>query len=327
MKSFRLRYSLYAGIAVLIIMLCGCATTKGDWRDANKKDTIAGYEQFIKKHPQTSEAESAKKQIERLHADQDWKAAQTAGTIAAYQSFLSSYPDSTYTAQAKNKLEQLEAERDWKSAQAVNSIAAYKEYLAKHPKSHDDSQANKIIEEMEAAADWQKIEVGGTIEAYQNYYYSHTNSKYAGDALSRMNQMKAENDWKNAKEKNTEDVWVNYIVKYTSTTRADEACRYLRKHIVVRKGGLIPWKALGGKSWSQTDPSRDGFSNLEGAILSGATVMRLPNYYALECNDNSVFFFNHWVKLNQVKCIGNLRANAKGFTVVSGMALIPKADK
>ena len=315
-------------VAGTIILFCGCATTKSDWRDARKKDTISWYEQFIKCHPQTREAEIAKRIIESLQAEPDWKAAQSAGTIVAYQGFLSRYPDSKYTSQAKYRLEQLETERDWQSAQAINSITAYKEYLAKHPKSHYESMAKNQMESIETEDDWQKLKRGtGTIEAYRDYYYSHPNSKYAGEVLSTINKLQEENDWKDAVVKNTEDGWLCYIVKYSGNAKADEASRRLRKHTVIRAGGLIPWAALGGKSWSQEDPYRDGFSNLEGAVISNATVIRLPNYFGLECSDKSAFFFRHWVNLNKVKCKGDLRANSKGFAVVSGMALIPKSAK
>jgi hypothetical protein len=327
MQLIKRTFFLYPFIAVIIVMLYGCATTSRDWRAATQKDTIAGYQQFIKLHPQSREAMEAKKQIIKLRVDQDWKAAQSAGTIVTYQEFLESQPDSKYAAQAKQQVEQLEADRDWKSAQELNTIAAYKEYLAKHPKSSDDSQAKKILEELEAEADWQKIKASGTIEAYQTYYYSHPSSKYAFEALSRMNKLKAEKDWKKAVEKNNEDVWVSYIVKYSGMARADEACRRLRKHTVVRAGGLIPWKALGGQSWSQEDPSRDGFSDLDGAVLSNVTVIRLPNYFGLECNDKTAFYFNHWVKLNGVKCRGDLKANSKGLLIVRGIAIIPNASK
>lgn len=319
--------ALFYLMAGILLLFFGCATIQGDWQDATRKNTIPAYEQFITHHPETPEAGKARQRIEDLRADQDWKALQAGGTIEGYQNFLKKHPNSKYTTQAKNRLEPLEAARDWRKAQEINSIDGYKEYLAKHPKSKDDALAAKKLEELKAEADWQKIKDGGTLQEYSNYYYQHMNSKYAGEASARMSQLQAEADWKDALEKNTEDQWVRYIVKYTGTARADEACKHLRKHTVVRDGGLIPWAALGGKSWSQTDPERDGFSNLYGALISNATVIRLSNYFGYECNDKTTLYFSYWVHLNKVKCIGDLRANAKGFTVVKGMALIPKDAK
>lgn len=327
MQVNKFMYSYVAFTAGMIILLCGCATTQSDWQDASRKNTITAYEQFIALHPQTPEAGRAKQQIESLRADQDWKSLQSGGTIDAYKGFLANHSSSKYTFQAKKRLEELEAGRDWQSAQAANTIGAYKEYLTKHPKSKDDILAKKKLEELEAEADWQNLKDGGTLEAYRTYYYRHLGSKHSGEAWSKMNQLQAESDWKDALEKNTEDGWVRYIVKYTGTTKADVACRRLRKHTVVRDGGLIPWEVLGGKSWSQADPYRDGFSDFRGALISNATVIRLSRYFGYECNDKTTFFFSHWVHLNKVKCIGDLRANAKGFTVVKGMALIPKGAK
>jgi hypothetical protein len=314
-------------IALTLFMICGCATTQSDWNDALRTGTISGFEQFIARHPEVPQAESAKKRIQELRADKDWQATTSSGSISAYQDFLSKYPASNYSKQAAQKLEQLSAEREWQSTKTANTINSYKEFLGKYPKSIYTDQARQQLELLESEADWQSIKTSGDINAYRSYAIKHYGSVYANEASTIADKMQEELDWKEALANNTDDGLVRYIVKYTGTTKADEAANRLLKHTVIRAGGVIPWTALGGMSWSQTDPEMDGFSNFRNAMIGGATVIRLPNFFAFECSEKTEFIFMNWVKLNQVKCKGHLKGNSEGLRVIEGMALIPKAGK
>ncbi len=126
--------------------------------------------------------------------------------------------------------------------------------------------------------------------------------------------------FQNALSLNTEEAFVDYIVMNTNGPNVEQAVSRLTKHTVVRSGGIIPWSALGGMSWSQ--PAKDGFSNFATLSAKRVTIANLDQL-TFNCSEDTEFLARNWVLLNRVMVIGHLIGNAEGLRVESGMALLP----
>jgi hypothetical protein len=149
-------------ISIILIVLCGCATTQRDWKEASQKGTIAAYQQFVDRHPEGREAELARQRIQEMRAEEDWRRIGSRGTIDidGYRKFLAKYPTSLHSAQAR---ERLKIEEDWMAASSTHSMQAYKDFLMRHPKSHYTDQANQRLDTLEIQADVKSATpLGGT---------------------------------------------------------------------------------------------------------------------------------------------------------------------
>lgn len=116
----------YLLISFVALVLSGCATTKRDWQEANRQGTVLAYEQFLKNHPNTEEANEARRLLRELEADRentDWSKAETANTIGDYEKFLIKHSKSKHTKRANEAIESLRFEQ----AKAKDEqIASYK---------------------------------------------------------------------------------------------------------------------------------------------------------------------------------------------------------
>lgn len=147
-QVFLLRSTIAVGLSVLF----GCASTRQDWINAQVKDTLLTYNQFIAKHPKTPQADLAKKKILEMQAKQEWQNISSRGTIEDCRAFLAKHRNSVLVPEAKKKLEELEAEVAWQTAQKIDTADAYTNYLEKYPKSFNAGPA------------WQRI-MGKDIES------------------------------------------------------------------------------------------------------------------------------------------------------------------
>src|ERR1700689_2562762 len=64
--------SLRAGCWVAALLLTACGSTQSDWNEASAVNTVAAYESFIDKHPNTPQSMQAHQQIATLNDEQAW---------------------------------------------------------------------------------------------------------------------------------------------------------------------------------------------------------------------------------------------------------------
>ena len=104
----RIFVSYFSTLLFLVLVVGGCATTKGDWEKAQNFDTIEAYQTFLQKNPESEFTAYAKRRIERLK----WENAQRRYSIESYEEFLREHPQSEFKEQAKEKIEQIRAAND-----------------------------------------------------------------------------------------------------------------------------------------------------------------------------------------------------------------------
>ena len=158
----------------ILLLLSGCATTKGDWQKASRLNTIEAYIEFLSKHPQSEFTSQARVKIERL----EWNQAERQDTIEAYQRFLAKYPKSELTFQAKERILELE----WENAKKLSTIESYQKFLDNYPGSKFSSQAKETVEKLE----WDVAKKESTVEAYEEFLRKYPSGKFTSQVQSNL---------------------------------------------------------------------------------------------------------------------------------------------
>src|SRR5882757_5210252 len=92
------------GICLLLLMT-GCSREQQDWRSAEAADTIAGYSQFIQRHPESELVTQARTRVVQLGEDHDWQRAGSADSVDAYRGFLAEHPNGKWAQEARIRIE------------------------------------------------------------------------------------------------------------------------------------------------------------------------------------------------------------------------------
>lgn len=114
-------------VAATVVVLVACASDEGLWTKAQKADTIAAYQEYLRDYPQGKFATQARTRV----VERELSLAEAAGTEAALEAFLASHPDSPVRGRADEQLAQLR----FASAESAGTADAYAAFLKQHPGS------------------------------------------------------------------------------------------------------------------------------------------------------------------------------------------------
>jgi len=104
---------------------------KGEWKNAQRMNTIDTYHDFLKNYPESKYKIEAEKKLLTL----EWAKAKKIDTIKSYEDFLALYPNEVpLSTDAKTKIGKLRLESAWKLATTNNTIKSYEDFLALYPK-------------------------------------------------------------------------------------------------------------------------------------------------------------------------------------------------
>jgi len=78
------------------------------YQKATGEGTMAAYEDFLARFPDSPHASQVRKLAARLNDDKAWSKIRARNTIAAYESYLIAFPKGSYAAQARRKLAALQ---------------------------------------------------------------------------------------------------------------------------------------------------------------------------------------------------------------------------
>ena len=110
--------------ALLATLVVGCSDPYGE---AQKADTIAGWETFIAENPKNPKRSMGQIRLEELYLE----AARTSGTLEGYDTYMEKYPKGKLTETAVKERRTFLIE--W--ARTENTVAAWEKYLADYPAS------------------------------------------------------------------------------------------------------------------------------------------------------------------------------------------------
>lgn len=114
-------------VAAAVVTLAACASDEGAWSKAQKADSVAAYQEYLRDHPQGKFAAQANARVDEL----ELSAAEEAGTVAALEAYLASHPGSSVAGRASERLAQLR----FAEAEANGTAEAWAAFLEKHPDS------------------------------------------------------------------------------------------------------------------------------------------------------------------------------------------------
>ena len=138
---------------LLALALVGCDRQGADWEEAQQEDTVAAYETFVERYPESPEADQARSRIETLRAEQAWTDARQRNTAEAYREFIEAHPDAAAADEARDRLDTLEREAAWQSLADSEDVAELRAFAADHPDSDEAELAQARIGELEARAE------------------------------------------------------------------------------------------------------------------------------------------------------------------------------
>ena len=82
-----------AALIVALAVLGACSREQQDWRSAEAADSVAGYGQFLQRHPDSELATEARTRVAQLSEDLEWQRAGSADNADAYKQFLAQHPN------------------------------------------------------------------------------------------------------------------------------------------------------------------------------------------------------------------------------------------
>lgn len=143
---------------VLTLALIGCDRQGDAWEEAQQQDTIAAYEAFIERYPESPEAEQARARVESLRTEQAWNETLQRNTAEAYREFIEAHPGADMVDEARDRLETLEREAEWQDLSDSENIAELRAFAADHPDTPEAELARDRVGELEARAEAERRE-------------------------------------------------------------------------------------------------------------------------------------------------------------------------
>jgi len=111
-----------------------------EFAQAQSKNTIEAYEDFLRHYPNGSFTIEARSGMEKLYFNQ----AQSKNTIETYDDFLKRYPNGSLTTEAWVRIEKLYFDQ----AQSKNTIDAYEDFIRRFPKGNLSAKAQSRLDKL-----------------------------------------------------------------------------------------------------------------------------------------------------------------------------------
>jgi cell division septation protein DedD len=105
-----------AALIVSLAVLGACSREQQDWRSAEAADSVAGYGQFLQRHPDSELATEARTRVAQLSEDLEWQRAGSADNADAYKQFLAQHPNGKWAQEARIRIENFALGREGSTA-------------------------------------------------------------------------------------------------------------------------------------------------------------------------------------------------------------------
>ena len=142
MKTWRVICFVAAGLLV------ACSSTQSDWEQARGRNTIASYQTFLGKHPNTSQSVEARNRIQALQDERAWAQARQANTDQAFETYLQQQPSGMHVAQAKGLIGASERWAAWIVASSAGTTEALEAFLEEYPQGREAKQAKAELSQI-----------------------------------------------------------------------------------------------------------------------------------------------------------------------------------
>jgi outer membrane protein assembly factor BamD (BamD/ComL family) len=209
-------------IIAMSAVLTACNNPESDFKKAEQANTEQAYDDFIKKHPDSSLIAQAKAHMEQnAYGD-----AQKNPTVAAYETFLQRFPSGELAQKAKSELEALEFDQASKTA----TVPTWEGFIQRYPQSTNGPRAQQHL----ARLLFQQAALTNTVSAYDDFTKRFSGTEQAKEAMNRIEFL----DFQSATNANDVAAYERFLEKYPSGD-----------HTVNIKGRLEP--QLAERDWNQ----------------------------------------------------------------------------
>jgi len=99
-----MKAALVLAVAIGSIVLGGCSRQESAWRQAERQDSVAAYEAYLRDYPAGVHAPEARTRLADLREQQEWDRALRFNTPEAFQRYLSRYPSGRFAQAARDRL-------------------------------------------------------------------------------------------------------------------------------------------------------------------------------------------------------------------------------
>lgn len=200
------------GIAAAIVFVIFLFQPWTQYRWAALRDTVPAYESFIRNHPSTDYADSARERIRILREDSVWQATQLSDDIQKLRYYLKVYPDGKYAYDAKLAAT-TSADNKWQAVSQPYAATEVTRFLKEYP------EVNLIKVESAVWNDAKNSDEITRVRAYQKLFPDGKFSKAAAATATKL----ADAHWLRIASSRSEAVLKRFLVEFPETTRQKDA--------------------------------------------------------------------------------------------------------
>ncbi|MCB9284604.1 MAG: Hsp70 family protein [Lewinellaceae bacterium] len=169
---------------------------QGDWESSRQEGTLAAFNHFLARYPESRFAKEASQELDRLKEEEAWKQAKTSNTIFSYFEFEKKFPKGRYALEALDAIDKLEEEEAWQDAVRLNKLSSYRKYTSEYPDGAHSAQAesriSEIIEVQKELHFWKSALETNSIKSYKDYLDQYPKGKYTIEAINAIRELEKE---------------------------------------------------------------------------------------------------------------------------------------
>jgi hypothetical protein len=142
MKTRKITLSII--LLFVLVLLFACATSKSQYDEARKINTISAYQEFLSKNPSGEYTTLAQARIEGLNFEK----AKTINSVSAYQSFINLSNSDLFKNYAEQRIQMIYRD-DYLKAKEIDTVEAYDNYMTSYRESNYLNDCRVRIEYLE----------------------------------------------------------------------------------------------------------------------------------------------------------------------------------
>ena len=189
---------------------------------AEKSDTAAGYDSYIKSLPYGLFVETARERRDAALDREAFQKARAANTAESHREYLTAFPAGAFRETAERLVVELDT-AEFDRAVRSDSSAAYTAYINSNPNGlfiEEAKQKSRPALDREA---FQQAEASNTVEALEAYLDAEPEGAYRARAQTILRRVKDPVMFSQARETHTVEAYSNYLESYPDGQFTDEA--------------------------------------------------------------------------------------------------------
>lgn len=214
-----------------IILLSASCAVKKQYKRATMFDSIAAYEAYLRKFPNSKYRPEVVRRLLVLHDDAAWRRALLYKSLNAYKDYLKEYPKGRHSTEARTLVEMIEKKNEeksaWDNATRLNTVEAYQSFIRRYPNSSHATDARSNLRKLIEEDDWQKALSVNTITSYNEYLRQYNDPKYGAEARARIEALKEANlllpEWEETVRNDSYQAYKTFKEKHPNSSYAQLA--------------------------------------------------------------------------------------------------------